>query len=95
MFLLIRHVGRIRACFPDDLLRQAGMSRANLSDFLTLTLKSDGTVVSASMGQTSNGTWTRSGNTVDITINGSKRSLTWNGNTLSGSFDGESYVFKK
>ncbi len=75
----------------DTILSLAGID--SLEDYMTMELKSDGTVESSMAGVSQTGTWSQSGNTVTITIDGDAQEFSFNGTELSASAEGIDYVF--
>ena len=77
----------------DALLQMVGID--SLEDYMTMELKSDGTVVTSMAGESQTGTWKQDGSTVTITVDDEPQEFTLSGNELSAETDGVEYVFIK
>ena len=65
-------------------------------EYYVMELKEDGTVTYKAFGDTIDGTWTKDGNKVSVTMSGSTQEFTLDGNvlTLTTSFEGFSQTVK-
>ncbi len=68
----------------------------SFSEFLIMELKADGTAVVTSMAEEAQtGTWTQSGNTITVTIDGEAQDCTINGNEITIGLEGEQLTLVK
>lgn len=72
-----------------------GGDASEIEDMMSLVLKEDGTGSIVSDGDTSSFTWTQSGNTLTMTVDGESQDCTISGNEITMSQDGVEVVFVK
>ena len=77
----------------DAILSTIGLDSAE--DYMTIELKAGGKAVVSVFGEDAEGTWTQSGSTIAVDLDGDTEEFTLSGNELKGEMEGSEIVFVK